>query len=170
MSTIESSSSLHTDVTEANTKVTPSLDEQVSTWVKWSRITRSPIMQYFKLMHDHTYLCEICRQKYPADMQGVIKRLTDGSTIVFWKHLKAVHWRLYDALKGIGNDHGSQQCIITEGAAGQMKIEAPKKRSLRGLTPDERKDVIARFVYLTDSPWSIVDHKAFKSYGDMRRR
>ena len=31
-----------------------------------------------------------------------------------------------------------------------------------GLTPDEMKDVIARFVCLIDSPWSIVNHKAFK--------
>ena len=60
------------------------------------------------------------------------------------------------------DEHGSQQYKITEGAAGQLKIKAPKKRPLWGLTPDETKDVIARFVCLTDSPWSIVDHKAFK--------
>ena len=159
---MESSSSLHTDVAEANTNVTSSLDEQGSTRVKRSRITPSPIMQYFKLMHDHTYSCEIFRQKYPDGMQGVIKRPTNGSTNVFWKHFKVVHRRLYDALKGIGNDHGSQHYIITKGAAGQLKIEAPKKRPLRGLTPDETKDVISHFVCLTGSPWSIVDHKAFK--------
>ena len=119
-------------------------------------------MKYFKLMHDCTYSCEICRQKYLDGMQGVIKRPTGRSTNVFWKHFKVVHRRLYDALKGIGGDHGSQQCIITEGAAGQLKIEASKKRPLRGLTPDETKYVIAHFVCLTDSPWSIVDHKAFK--------
>ena len=85
-------------------------------------------------------------------MQGVLKRPTYGSTNVFWKHFKAVHQRLYDALKGIGDDHGSQQCIITEGAAGQLKIEAPKKRPLRGLTPNVMKDVIAYFVCLIDSP------------------
>ena len=73
-----------------------------------------------------------------------------------------MHRRLYDALKGIGDDQGSQQCIITEGAARQLKIKAPKKRSLRGLTPDETKDAIARFVCLTDSPWSVVDHRPFK--------
>ena len=73
-----------------------------------------------------------------------------------------MHRRLYDVLKGIGDDHGSHQCIITEGEAWQLKFEAPKKRLLRGLTPDETKDVIARFVCLTDSPWNIVDHKAFK--------
>ena len=84
-------------------------------------------MQYFKLIHDHTYSCEVCRQKYPDGMQGVIKHPTDGSTNVFCKHFKAVHRRLYDAFKGIGDDHGSQQCIITEGAAGQLKIEASKK-------------------------------------------
>ena len=95
-------------------------------------------------------------------MQGVIKRPTHGSTNVFWKHFKAVHGRLHDALKGIGDDHGSQQCIITKGEAWQLKIEAPKKRPFWGLTPDETKDVIARFVSLTGSPWSIVDHKAFK--------
>ena len=119
-------------------------------------------MQYFKLMHDCTYSCEICRQKYPDAMQGVIKRPTDGSTNVFWKHFKAVHQRLYDARKRFGDDHGSQQCIITEGAAGQLKIEAPKKRPLGGLTLDETKNVIAHFRCLTTSPWSIVDHKAFK--------
>ena len=159
---MESSSSLHVDAVEANTDVTRSIDEQGSTGVKRSRITRSPIMQYFKLMHDRTYSCEICRQKYPDGMQGVIKHPTDGSTNVFWKHFKAVHRRLYDALKGFGDDHGGQQCIITEGADGQLKIEAPKKRPMGDLTPDETKDVIARFVCLTDSPWSIVDHKAFK--------
>ena len=159
---MESSSSLHVDAVQVNTDVTRSIDEQGSTGVKRSRITRSPIMQYFKLMHDRTYSCEICRQKYPDGMQGVIKRPTDGSTNVFWKHFKAVHRRLYDALKGFGDDHGGQQCIITEGADGQLKIEAPKKRPMGGLTPDETKDVIARFVCLTDSPWSIVDHKAFK--------
>ena len=95
-------------------------------------------------------------------MQGIIKRPTDGSTNVFWKHFKAVHRRLYDALKGFGDADGSQQCIITEGADGQLKIDAPKKRTLGGLTPDETKDVISRFVCLTDSPWSIVDNKAFK--------
>ena len=78
---MESSSSLHIDAAEANTNVTPSLDEQGSTGVKRSRITRSPIMQYFKLMHDRTYSCEICWQKYPDGMQGVIKRPTDGSTL-----------------------------------------------------------------------------------------
>ena len=95
-------------------------------------------------------------------MQGVIKCPTEESTNVFWKHFKAMHGRLYYALKGIDDDHGSQQCIISEGAAGQLKIEAPKKRPLQGLIPNETKDVIARFVCLTDSPWSIVDHKAFK--------
>ena len=159
---MDSSSSLHVDAAEVNTNVTPSLDEQGSTGVKRSRITRSPIMQYFKLMHDRTYSCEICRQKYPDGMQGVIKRPTDGSTNDFWKHFKVVHRRLYDALKGFGDADGGQQCIITEGADGQLKIEASKKRPLGGLTPDETKDVIARFVCLTDSPWSIVDHKAFK--------
>ena len=153
-------SSLHVDATEANTNVTPSLDEQGSTGVKRSRITRSPIMQYFKLMHDSTYSREICRQKYPDGMQGVVKRPTDESTNVFWKHFKVVHRRLYDALKGFGDAHGGQQCIITEGADGKLKIEASKKRPLGGLTPDETKDVIARFVCLTDSPWSIADHKA----------
>ena len=88
---MESCSSLHTDVTKANTNVTPSLDEQGSTGVKRSCITRSPIMQYFKLMHDRTYSCEICRQKYPVGMQGVIKRPTNGSTNVLWKHVKVVH-------------------------------------------------------------------------------
>ena len=73
-----------------------------------------------------------------------------------------MHRRLYDALKGFGDADGSQQCIITEGADGQLKIDALKKRTLGGLTPDETKDVIARFVCLTNSPWSIVDHKAFK--------
>ena len=119
-------------------------------------------MQYFKLIHDCTYSCEICQQKYPNDMQRVIKRPIDGSTNIFWKHFKAVHRRLYDALKGIGDDDCSQRCIMTEGAAGQLKIQALNKRPLRGLTPDEKKDVIARFVCLTDSPWNIVDHKAFK--------
>ena len=119
-------------------------------------------MQYFKLMQDRTYSCKIFRQKYPDGMQGVIKRPTDGSTNVFWKHFKVVHRRLYDALKGIRDGHGSQQCIITEGAAGKLKIEAPKKRPLRGLTPDETKDVIASFVCLIDSPWSIFNDKAFK--------
>ena len=33
---------------------------------------------------------------------------------------------------------------------------------MQGLTPDETKDVIAHFVCLTDSPRSIVNHKAFK--------
>ena len=159
---MESSNSLHVDAAEANTNVTPSLDEQGSTRVKRSRITRSLIMQYFKLMHDRTYSCEIFRQKYPYGMQGVIKRPTDGSTNVFWKHFKAMHRRVYDALKGFGDADGGQQCIIIEGADGQLKIDAPKKRTLGGLTPDETKDVIARFVCLTDSPWSIVDHKAFK--------
>ena len=73
-----------------------------------------------------------------------------------------MHRRLYDALKGIGDDHGSQQCIIIEGAAEQLNIEASKKQPLRGLTPDETKDVITRFVCLIDSPWSIFDHKSFK--------
>ena len=73
-----------------------------------------------------------------------------------------MHRRLYDALKGIGNDHGSQQSKIIEGAAGKLKIETPKKQPLRRLTPSETNDVIAHFVCLTDSPWSIVDHKAFK--------
>ena len=91
-------------------------------------------------------------------MQGVIKRATDGST-------KAVHQRLYDALKGIGDDDTSQQCMMTEGAAGQLRIQSPKKRPLRGLTPDETKDVSARFVCLIDSSWSIVDHKSLQ--GDM---
>ena len=76
-----------------------------------------------------------------------------------------MHRRLYDTLKGIGDDDGSQKCIMIEGAAGQLKIQAPKKRPLWGPTPDERKDVIAHFVSLTDSPWSIVDHKAFKELG-----
>ena len=106
---------------------TPSLDKQGSTRVKQSRITRSPIMQYFKLMHDRTYSCEIFRQKYTYGMQGVIKRPTDGSTNVFWKHFKVVHRRLYDALKAFGDAHGGQQCIITEGADGQLKTEALKK-------------------------------------------
>ena len=119
-------------------------------------------MQYFKLMHDRTYSCEICQQKYLDGMQGVIKHLANGSTNVLWKHFKAMHRRLYDALKGIGDYYGSQQCIITEGTTGQLKIEALKKRPLRGLTPDETKDIIAHFVYLTESPWSMVDHKAFK--------
>ena len=119
-------------------------------------------MQYFTLMHERTYSCEIYRQRYPESMQGVIKCPTDGSTNVFRKHFKAVHRRLYDALKGIGDDDGSQQCIMTKGAAGQLKIQAPKKRPLRDLTPDETKDVIACFMCLTDSPWSIIDHKAFK--------
>ena len=113
-------------------------------------------------MNGRSYLCEICRQKYPDGMQGVIKRPTDESTNVFRKHFKVVHRRLYDALKGIGDDHGIQKYIITKGAAGQLKIKAPKKRLLQGLTPDEMKDVIAHFVCLTDSPWSIGDHKAFK--------
>ena len=104
---MESSSSLHMDAAKANTNVTTSLDEQGSTGVKRSRITRSPIMQYFKLMHDRTYSCEICRQKYPDGMQGVIKRPTDESTNVFWKHFKAVHRRLYDALKGFGDADGN---------------------------------------------------------------
>ena len=65
-------------------------------------------------------------------MQGVIKRPIDGSTNVFWKHFKVVHRRLYDALKGFGDDHGGQQCIITEGADGQLKIEALKKRPMGG--------------------------------------
>ena len=73
-----------------------------------------------------------------------------------------MHQRLYDGLKGIGDDHASQRSIITEGASGKLKIEASKKQPLRGLTPDETKDVITRFVCLIDSPWSIVDHKAFK--------
>ena len=73
-----------------------------------------------------------------------------------------MHQRLYDALKGFGDADGGQQCTITEGADGQLKIDAPKKRTLGGLAPDETKDVIACFVCLTDSPWSIVDHKAFK--------
>ena len=136
---MESCNSLHTDVAEANTNVTPSLDDQGSTGVKRSRITQSPIMQYFKLMHDCTYSCEICRQKYLDGMQGVIKRPTDGSTNIFKKHFKVVHQRLYDALKGIGDDNGSQQCIITEGAAGQLKSEAPNKRPLRGLPPMRRR-------------------------------
>ena len=59
-------------------------------------------------------------------MQGVIKRPTNRSTNVFWKNFKVVHQRLYDALKGIGDDHGSQQCIITEGGAGKLKIEAQR--------------------------------------------
>ena len=95
-------------------------------------------------------------------MQGVIKRPTDGRTNVFWKHFKVVHRRLYDALKGIGDDHGSQQCINIEGAARQLKIVAPKKQPLRGLTPDETNDAITRFICLTNSPWSIVNHKTFK--------
>ena len=152
----------YTWMPQKQTQMWHHLDEQGSTGVKRSRITRSPIMQYFKLMHDRTYSCEICRQKYPDDMQGVIKHPTDGSTNVFWKHFKAVHRRLYDALKGFGDAHGGQQCVITEGADGQLKIEAPKKQPMGGLTPDETKDVIARFMCLTDSPWSIVDHKAFK--------
>ena len=88
---MDSCSSLHTDVAEANTNVTPSLDEQGSTGAKQSHITRSPIMQYFKLMHDRTYSCEICRHKYLDGMQGLIRRPTDGSTNVFWKHFKVVH-------------------------------------------------------------------------------
>ena len=55
-------------------------------------------------------------------MQGVIKRPTDRNTNVFWKHFKVVHRRLYDALKGIGDDDGSQQFIMIEGAARQLKI------------------------------------------------
>ena len=80
---MECSCSLHTDVAEANTNVIKSLDEQGSTRVKRSRITRSPIMQYFKLMHDRTYSCEIFRQKYLDGMQEVIKRPKDESTNVF---------------------------------------------------------------------------------------
>ena len=57
MSTMESCSSLHNDVAEANTNVTPSLDEQGSIGEKQSHITQSSIMQYFKLMHDRTYSC-----------------------------------------------------------------------------------------------------------------
>ena len=55
-------------------------------------------------------------------MQRVIKRPTDEITNIFWNHFKAMHQRLYDALKGIGDDDGSQQCVMTEGAAGQLKI------------------------------------------------
>ena len=99
---MESCSSLHMDVAEENTNVKKSADKRGSTREKRSRITRSPIMQYFKLMHDRTYLCEIWRQKYLDDVQGVIKRPIDGSTNVFWKHFKAVLRRLYNALKGIG--------------------------------------------------------------------
>ena len=50
-------------------------------------------------------------------MQGVIKRPTNGSTNVFLKHFKAVHRRLIDELKVIGDDDGSQQCMMIEGAA-----------------------------------------------------
>ena len=50
---------------------------------------------------------------------------------------------------------------MAEGAAGQFKIEPPKKRPLRGLTPDETKDAITHFVCLIDYPWSIIDYKAF---------
>ena len=170
MSTMESSSSLHVDAAEAKTNVTPSLDEQGSTGVKRSRITRSPIMQYFKLMHERTYSCEIFRQKYPNGMQGVIKRPMDGSTNVFWKHFKAVHRRLYDALKGFGDADGSQQCIITEGADGQLKIDAPKKRTLGGLTPDEMKDVIDVSCASLTLLGASSTTKLSRSYGDMRRR
>ena len=127
---MESCTSLHTNVVEENTNVTKPVDEQESTGVKRSRITRSPIMQYFKLMYDRTYSCEICQQKYPDGMQGVTNRPTDESTNVFSKHFKVMHQRLHDALKGIGDDHGGQQCIISEGASRQLKIEAAKKRPL----------------------------------------
>ena len=73
-----------------------------------------------------------------------------------------MHRRLYDGLKGIGDDDASQKCIMTEGAVGKLKIQPQKKQPLWGLILDETKDVIAHFVCLTDSPWSIVNHKAFK--------
>ena len=75
--------------------------------------------------------------------------------------LEALKSSASKALKGIGDDDGSQKCMKTEGVAGQLKIHPQKKRPLQGLTPNEIKDVITRFVCLSDSPWSIVDDKAF---------
>ena len=67
---METVSTLHMDVAKTNTNVMKYLDEKGSTGVKRSHITRSPIMQYFKLLHERTYLCKIYRQKYPDGMQG----------------------------------------------------------------------------------------------------
>ena len=92
------------------------------------------------------------------------------STNRLFKHFKVVHRRLYDALKEIGDDHGSQQCIIIEGVAGQLKIEARNKRPLRGLTPDEMKDVIARLCASLTLLGASSTTKLSRSYGDMRRR
>ena len=67
-------------------------------------------------------------------MQGVIKHPIEGSTNVYLKPFKAIHRRLYDALKGIGDDDCSQQCMMTEGADELLKVQS-QRSDLEGSNP-----------------------------------
>ena len=124
------------------------------------RATRSPIVEQFEYLSERTWVCIICKEKYPNTKQGQVQRPPDGSTYPFWNHYKRVHPRIHDSLKGI--EDVNRQSYLAGGAEGRMEVQKPKRREFKGFTTEETNNVITRFVCATDSPWSIVDHETFR--------
>ncbi|XP_078446415.1 putative transcriptional regulator tpeD [Wolffia australiana] len=125
------------------------------------RTNRSLIIDYFELTEDGYYICLLCRELNPHSKRRPIKRQADRSTNVFWRHFKSCHPDRHAELKGeVPEERG--QTRITDRMQSRQQGEPSGRRLIRGHTPDETKNCIARFVCLTDSPWSIVDNVAFK--------
>lgn len=143
---------------------TSGVQQTQNSGAKRKRAARSAVMRYWTHIHDRLYRCELCFADYPNGPQGRVQRPKDGSTNVFWRHFKAAHQQLHDQLKEIEDGSGMThtQKYMTDYEEGPLKLQPPKKKPLKGLTVEETKDIITRFVCLTDSPWSIVDHNAFK--------
>ncbi|XP_078448328.1 putative transcriptional regulator tpeD isoform X2 [Wolffia australiana] len=122
---------------------------------------RSLIIDYFELMEDGYYICLLCQELNPHSKRRPIKRQDDRSTNVFWRHFKSCHPARHAELKGeVSEERG--QTHITDRMQSRQQGEPSRRGPIRVHTPDETKNFIARFVCLTDSPWSIVDNVTFK--------
>ncbi|XP_078447685.1 uncharacterized protein LOC144716451 isoform X1 [Wolffia australiana] len=125
------------------------------------RTNRFLIIDYFELMEDGYYICILCRELNPHSKRRPIKRQADKSTNVFWRHFKSCHPARHAELKGEAPEERGQT-RITDRMQSRQYGEPSRRGLIRGHTPDETKNFIARFVCLKDSPWSIVDNVAFK--------
>ena len=53
---------------------------------------------------------------------------------------------------------------MTKEVEEKLKIQYSEKQPLQGLTPDEMKDVITCFIYLTKYPYSIVNNEELEEF------
>ena len=120
------------------------------------RPPKARVMQYFRMRSDGLYICLLCEAINPRTKQRTYKRSKDSSTNTFWRHLQQKHSEIYAELKGYCVDQAQPK--ITE----VMTADSSVINHLTPMTPENTKEVIVRFVCLTDSPWVIVDNEGFK--------